>query len=160
MPNLSEDKANLILQAAIKILTDDNANTGFALREIEFYVADRIQQEDSRVQIDFPKIDVFVEDGVAEIALPTMEFFLEIIPKTKIETAGSKTDLNRIAARTAFLLDGKPESLNAALLAVSAIPLRCRLLQKQSALRTTDAVLGIYFNTVRFFVQCDDEIIN
>ena len=160
MSNVSEDKRNLIFQAAIKILVDDNADTSLAMREIEFYVNDRIQQEDSRVQVDFPKIDILVEDGASEISLPTSEFFLEIVPKTQIAIAGSKTDLNRITGRSMFLFDGKPESLNASLAAVSSIPLRCRLLQKQSALPITDAVLGIYSNTIRFLVQCDDEIIN
>jgi len=160
MSNESYSKDEIILAAVREILLGDNAATGNDVGSIDSYVSNRIQREDVHVVIDFPRIDLSVEEGGAEVGLPTRRYFLVIKPRTHMdENTSPQTTLDRIGARIDFLLNNKPASLNATA-AASGKNLRCRLLIQESALRVPDAVDRFYSKIMRYRVICDDETIN
>lgn len=159
MSNQTESKDEIILAAARELLLGDNAATGNTVESIENYCTNRIQREDLMVKVDFPKIDISCEEGMADVSLPTRIYFLTIKPRTHMDGLNPQTTLDRIHARIDFLFNNKPSSLNGTSVAAGK-NLRCRLCFQESALRVPDTVERTYTKVIRYRVICDDEITN
>ncbi len=157
MSNISNSKEEVLLEAIRTLMIADNADTGVTLREIHYYVADRIFPTEQNMDEDFPQFGITTESVSDELNLPTGDYFVEVIAHTKKDAKYAITDLLRMDARVLVLINKKPQSLNDA---VSSKNLRCRLIVKMSSLRTTDPIAHLNVKRTRFRVICDDEIID
>lgn len=156
MSNEQYSKSKVILEAVRSIMTDDDANTGNELREIQYYCADRVYRGNLRVKSDFPQISMRVEEGLDELNIPSGEYFLEVSSHEKFDANSPQDVLDGISSRIQFLLNKKPDQLNLA----TSKNLRCRLIIKLSALLIEDYVNRVFTKTIRFRTVCGDETIN
>ena len=134
----------------------DNVDTGYELREIEYYCANRIYRGNLRITSVFPQITMNVEEGLDELNLPSGEYFLEMNVHEKFDAKHPQDTLDNISSRIQFLLNEKPDQLNLA----TGKNLRVWLIIKLSALPLQDYVNRIFTKTVRYKIICGDETIS
>ncbi len=147
-------KPNVLAQAIVSLLRNDNTDTLQEVREVHFYVADRIYRGHQIIEREYPHISFEIFTSEQSISLPTGEFFVEIMSYAKFSDAEPLTKLDHLNARIVHLLT--PDNLNAA----TSKRLRCRIVQ------VTDIVFGhidvaeLHRNTITLRVQCDAENTN
>lgn len=151
-----DSKVELLYSAIQKILKDDNIDTGSDVREIQFYVEDRILRKNLRQNLSNPKILMDITEQLSESNLPTSSYMLELMVVVDETQSYSLTVLDRIIARIEYLLNRKHNSLNAAM---STKYLRCRKILKTSAITTYDGLMKIHIKNIMFDIQADDEIL-
>ena len=156
MSNLTVSKSEVIISAVRELLLGDNAATGNDVDSIDSYVSNRISRVDTNIDVNAPKIDLGVEEGQADLDLPTRTYFLTVAPITHMDGDVPQTTLDRISSRIDFLLNNKPSSLNGTSTATGK-NLRCRLIIQESALRVPDTIERTYTKVLRYRVVCDDE---
>lgn len=158
MSNIDNSKEEVLLQAVRKLLVDDNADTGKTVREIDYYVGDRIYLTDKNIDnATFPQIILSVDAAEDELGLPTGNYVLDVRTYVNIDDEYAKTKLKRIDARVLVLINKRSDSLNSA---VTGKNLRCRLIVKMSSLETTDPIAHLYIKRTSYRVILDDEVID
>jgi len=154
--NVKESKTNILLEAVYKILSEDSANTGYTMREMNFYVGDNINRPRLEMGAEFPQVTFEVDEYETDLLIPTQKYQLTVSGHVKKDMAYAQTTLDNLTARIEYLLNKKPSSLN---LAVPSKKLRCRLINKISGLKTTDELKEVHTKNLIFEVVLDDEII-
>ena len=157
MSNINNSKEEILIQAVRTLFVNDDTDTGKTVREINYYVGDRIFLTDKNIDEDFPQIVLSADSVYDELELPTGNYILEIRTFVKIDDSYAQTKLMRINSRMLVLINKQPESLNSAVLGKN---LRCRLIVKMSSINVTDPVAHLYMRRTSFRVILDDETLN
>lgn len=152
--NQVNSKEEVLLAAAINILSADTIPVANSVREISFYCNDRIYRTDAQITQILPSLTLNTEELASNFTLPTSEYILEVTAWVNFSHSFPLTTINNFSARVIYLLDKQMDSLNDA---VPGKNLRCRLISKLSSIKTSDAVLKVYQKTMRFRVVLDDE---
>ena len=95
-----------------------------------------------------------VQASNSDVSIPSNKYILEVMGVYKMDVDYAQTNLNNLMARVDFLINKKPVQMN---LVVPSKNLRCRHVNKISALLWDDVVEKVYFSYIRFLVICDDE---
>ena len=155
--NLAESKTNILLEAVRTLFISDTVNTGYASREIAYYVGQRIYRTRMEDVSEFPKITLDVDEYESELSLPSQKCMLTIQAHVKKDMSYALTNLGNLSNRIEYLLNKKPSSIN---LVVNSKKLRCRLINKISGLLTTDELKEVHTKTLIFDVVLGDEILS
>lgn len=152
----SDYSKNIVIAEALRaILVGDNTNTTKEVREIHFYVADRIfRGHQPSADQDYPQITYEVRNGEHSIELPTAEFTVEIFAFAKYTDDLPLTKLDNLSARITTLLN--PDSLNAA----TSKRLRCRTINIVDISIGHIDVAELHRLTITFALRCDAEDVN
>ena len=157
MSNPTNSKEEVLMEAIRALMVADNVDTGVTVREIHYYVGDRIFPTEHNIDEEFPQFGIIIEAVTDDFNIPTGDYFAEVMSYTKKDALSAITTLLRMDARVLVLINKKPQSLNDA---VSSKNLRCRLIVKMSSFKTTDPIANLNVKRTRFRVICDDEIID
>ena len=154
--NITESKSNILMEAVYKILTTDTADTGLKSREISHYCSNRVFRSKLLVSPIFPLITMETDEIGGELLLPSQRFLLTVQAHVKKEMEYALTSLDNLSNRIEYLLNKNTTSIN---LAVSSKKLRCRLINKVSALLTTDELKEVHTKSIQFDVVIGDELL-
>lgn len=153
--NEKYSKSEVLLEAIVKILKEDDTNTGNTVREMNNTVADRIYRSHINENLSYPNVVIGVDEYNSNLGLPSGKFTVEIKVSVLQSEPYSFSVLDRIGSRIEFLLNKKTSSINLA----SSKNLRCRIFNKVSGLVTSDDLIKVNKKTILFDVICDDEIL-
>lgn len=153
--NEKYSKSEVLIEAIVKILKDDNTNTGNIVREINYHAADRIYRKHVADKMTYPNIMISVDEFNNNLGLPSGRFSVEFKINVLQSEPYSFSVLDRIGSRIEFLLNKKTSQLNLA----TSKNLRCRLFNKASGLVTSDDLIKVNIKTLLFDAICDDEIL-
>ncbi len=152
--NELESKTEILYSSIYKILKDDDANTNNTLREIHYYVKDRIIRKNLRHNLINPKILMEITEQISDLGLPTAKYLLELTVVVDETEQYALTILDRITSRVEFLLNKKQASIN---LAYPSKNLRCRTINKISGITSYDGLQKIHQKNIMFDLIIDDE---
>ncbi len=151
-----EAKEEVLYEALKSIIISDNVDTGQTVRELHFYIADRISREQKRTADANPQMTMLVEHAGDEEAIPSGSYFVEIRSYVHFDYDYPLTTVGRIESRMLTLINKKPNILNLA----TSKNLRCRLCVKTSSIPTVDQIARLHIKVTRFRLICDDENID
>ena len=154
--NQTVSKTTAILRAIRKILISDTTNTGYEVREVSFYVSNRIVQGTMPAPVNMPHITLSEDDGDQRQLLPSGEYFVPVRCWVDMDTDSPNDTINNLVTRIIFLLHNKQDQLNTQ---YPSDNLRCRLITKQSNTLLNDGQARLISRTILFRVIADDEIL-
>lgn len=152
--NSIESKTEVLYSSVYKILKNDKTDTGHTVREINFYVEGRIVRKNLRQNLENPKILMEITEQPSNLNLPTAKYLLELTAVVNETENYALTILDRIVSRIEFLLNKRPASMN---LAYTSKNLRCRTINKTSAIPYYDGLQKIHYKNIMFDIIVDDE---
>lgn len=154
--NQNYSKQNTLLKSVRAILIGDTAVLATEVREIKYYVSNRIVQGQNPVSLLMPQVTMDVNDGMNEQLLPSGEYYLMIKCWVEQDSEAPNDTLNNLSTRIIYLLNNRYNELNTKFPSEN---LRCRFIVKQSNTKHVDAVAKIIDRTILFRVIADDEIL-
>jgi hypothetical protein len=152
--NELESKSEILYSSIYSILKNDDTNTGKTVREINFYVADRIVRKYLRHNFGNPKILMEITEQVSNLGLPTAKYLLELTAVVDETENYALTIIDRICSRIEFLFNKKQTSIN---LVYPSKNLRCRTINKMSAIPSYDGLEKVHKKNIIFDIIVDDE---
>lgn len=154
--NENFSKQNTLVKSIRKMMIDDNVNTGVDVREIFYYVGNRIGHGSYPIAQVNPQITIDVNDGLQNQSIPTGDYWAIIKIWVDMDSEAPNDTINNIASRVIFLLHNRSAEMN---LQYPVEKLRCRNVLKQSNLKSEDKILKSYVRVVVFGIKADDEIL-
>jgi hypothetical protein len=146
------------MEAVRKVLVADTASTGYSVPSIASSVSTRIfQGHTPNPTVTYPMITMTVDEGPSDLLIDTSQCYLNLRIWVQESADKAPNVLDAISTRIEYLINKKPEVLNQI---VSSKKLRCRLIYRQSSVRSSDPVLEVITKHMIFFVILDDETVN
>lgn len=150
--NESYSKELSLLESFITILSNDNTDTGKDVREITYYVSDRIFREFNGGD-NFPQINIEVNNDGANIGIPSAEYTAYFRVYNSYGNNYPQDTIDRICTRIIFLLNKNYNLINETI----NKSIKCRFINHLATQRDDRIEIQVYGKVVIFNLICDDE---